>query len=168
MKLIGALLVIVACGGFGFHIAATHRKDMLYLRQLISVLDYMECELNYRLTPLPQLCNRIAAEHAKGVGEIFASLAEEMENQISPDIKLCMENALRRNKQLPSGTDSCMRQLSSTLGNYDLPGQLKGIESIRVECRRRFDELNDNKDARLRSYQALGLCAGAALAILLI
>ena len=168
MKFVGAFLVIAACGGFGFRIASVHRTDMLYLRQLISIMDYMECELNYRLTPLPQLCRRIAAEHSKGLGRIFQCLADEMENQVSPDVPLCMRNALEKNKPLPNCTDSCIRQLSTTLGSYDLPGQLRGIEAMRDECRRKFDELNDNRDARLRSYQALGLCAGAALAILLI
>ncbi len=168
MKYVGAFLVITACGGFGFRIAAIYRADMFYLRQLISILDYMECELNYRLTPLPQLCQRIAAEHSKGLGRIFKDLAEEMENQISPDVQLCMRSVLEKNKPLPNSTDSCIRQLSSILGCYDLAGQVQGIEAIRAECRRKFDELSENKDARLRSYQALGLCAGAALAILLI
>jgi hypothetical protein len=31
-----------------------------------------------------------------------------------------------------------------------------------------YDVLDSNKDARLRSYQVLGICAGAALAIVLI
>ena len=100
---------------------------MLYLRQLISVLDYMECELNYRLTPLPQLCNRIAAEHAKGVGEIFASLAEEMENQISPDIKLCMENALRKNRGRADGNNN---KLMSAAMMHSAWGYKCGVREI--------------------------------------
>jgi len=49
-----------------------------------------------------------------------------------------------------------------------MEGQLKGLESVRQECRRQVETLSYNRDARLRSYQTLGLCAGAALAILFV
>ena len=43
-----------------------------------------------------------------------------------------------------------------------------GVETVRGECRRELEQMNVNKDVRLRSYQTLGFCAGAAVAILLI
>jgi hypothetical protein len=56
--------------------------------------------------------------------------------------------------------------LGTSLGRYDLQGQLNGIESVRIRCRSDLEELERNRDVRLRSYQRLGLCAGCALAIL--
>ena len=55
LKVIGVILVIAGCGGVGFRIAANHRLEEKTLRQLIGILDYMECELQYRLTPLDLL-----------------------------------------------------------------------------------------------------------------
>ena len=49
-----------------------------------------------------------------------------------------------------------------------MAGQLKGIAATRSACRREVDALLENRDLRLRSYKTLGLCAGAALAVLLI
>lgn len=79
-----------------------------------------------------------------------------------------MDAALCHVRELPTQAQKIMRELGQTLGRFDLPGQLRGLESIRRTCRRELDELAKNRDVRLRSYQTLGLCAGAALAILFI
>lgn len=167
-KLIGALLVIVGCGGFGFLVAAAHRREERTLRQLIAALDYMECELHYRLPPLPELCCQVAAESNGVVKSVFALLAEELENQISPDVDSCMNAALCKVRDIPQKTYDALELLGHSLGRFDIEGQLMGLEAVRQSCRQKVDELSQNRDIRLRSYQTLGLCAGAAIAILFI
>ena len=166
LKIVGVCMVIAGCGGVGFRIAANHRKEEAELRQLIGVLDYMECELQYRLTSLPQLCRQAAAEFPRM--SVFSELALELEAQVSPDVDRCMIAALQRSRKLPPITRSTLELLGKAIGRFDLEGQLKGFESVRQECRRKLDLLGENRDNRLRSYQTLGLCAGAALAILFV
>ena len=168
LKILGSILVIAGCGGVGFRIAANHRLEEKSLRQLVSILDYMECELQYRLTTLPDL-GRQATNEFNGIpGKVLYELTAEMESQVAPDITCCMQAVLGRNKDVPPITRKILELLGMSIGRYDLNGQLKGLESVRYECRRNIELLSNNKDTRLRSYQTLGLCAGAALAILLI
>lgn len=165
---IGALLVVLGCGGFGFSMAAAHRKEEYTLRQLLSALDYMECELQFRLTPLPELC-RLAGREAKGsVREVLLTLSRELDMQMAPDVDGCMKAAVIRSGTLPPRIKEILLHMGRSLGRFDLEGQLKGLEAARGTCRRELDALTHNRDSRLRSYQTLGLCAGAALAILLI
>lgn len=167
VKLFGAILVIIGCGGFGFMIAAAHRTEERTLRQFISLLDLMECELQYRLTPLPELC-RLAASASRGVlMHVFDRLAAELESQIAPDAEKCMTAALS-GANVPSLTCKVMGLLGRSLGRFDAEGQLKGIQAVRAESQRLLDTYTKNQDTRLRSYQTLGLCAGAAMAILFI
>jgi len=168
LKIIGAVLVVVSCGGFGFSIAANHRRSERSLRQLIAALDYMECELQYNLTPLPELCRQTSKEADGIIKTVFLSLAVELESQVSPDVGKCMESSLKSCRDIPRTTEECLQMLGQTLGRFDLQGQLRGLETVRVWCRQRLGEMEANRDVRLRSYQTLGLCAGAALAILLI
>ena len=58
--------------------------------------------------------------------------------------------------------------MGSSLGRFDLDGQLLGLEAVRVYCQEQLSEMSKDRDVRLRSYQTLGLCAGAALAILFV
>lgn len=168
VKLIGIILIIGSCGAFGFLLAAAHRRETKCLRQLITVLDYMACELQYRLTPLPSLCRQAAGESAGIIRQVLTAFTEELEDQISPDVGKCMQASLRKVKDVPPITGECLRVLGQSLGRFDLEGQIRGLESVRQICRSKLDGLEANKEVRLRSYQTLGLCAGAALAILLI
>lgn len=166
IKLIGAVLIIAGCGGVGFSMASAHRREENALRQLVATLDYMGCELQYHLLPLPELCRRVAGESAGPVRQVIENLACELENQIAPDAAACMTAALAKTPKLPHRLKKNLAELGVSLGRFDLPGQLKGLEAARLSCRQDLEELSRDRDVRLRSYQTLGLCAGCALAIL--
>ena len=133
----GAALVIAGCGGFGFSIASGYKREEGILRQLLRVLNYMEWDL-----------------------------ARELEWQTAPDAASCMTAALKRSHELPRRIRGIMKQLGHTLGRFDLPGQKQGLEEVKEACRMELEALGKNRETRLRSYGTLGLCAGAALAIL--
>lgn len=166
-KWIGAMLIIGACGGIGFSMAAAYRNEEKTLRQLISALDFIQCELQYRLTPLPELCRLVGTPGRGAVGKVMERLARELESQIAPDVECCM-NAALASVDLPKRSGEALRLLGTSLGRFDMEGQLRGLEAVRSNCRRELDLLAADKDHRLRGYQTLGLCAGAALAILFV
>mgnify|MGYP003304728586 CR=1 FL=1 len=74
IKIIGALFVIVGCGGFGWKLAAIHRREVRILRELITLLDFMECELQFRLTPLPDLFRQAAQESRSVLRSVFSQI----------------------------------------------------------------------------------------------
>lgn len=168
LKWIGVVLVVAGCGSVGFKISANHRKEEKALRQLIGILDFMECELQYRLTPLPDLCRQAAKEFCEIPGAVFSALALEMQSQVSPNMACCMSAALHNVSSIPPITQKELDLLGKSIGRFDLEGQLKGLDAVRQDCRRNLDLLGNNRENRLRSYQTLGLCAGAALAILFV
>lgn len=167
-KWIGALLVIASCGGVGFSMAAACKREEWTLRSLIGALDYMACELQFRLTPLPELCRQAGREQRSVIGKVLTQLAAELESQICPDADSCMYAAISRTEHLPQTSAEALRMLGTSLGRFDLQGQLSGLEQVRSFCRRELEKMDRSKDQRVRSYQTLGVCAGAALAILFV
>lgn len=168
IKMLGAILVTLGCGGFGIMIVSAHRRETAALKNLLSVLDTLECELKYRYASLPELC-RTAAESGRGViKDAFLALALELDKQISPDAEKCMRVVLNNMSQIPPKTADALLLFGQSLGRFDLEGQLKGLESVRAECKRILEIHTYDQDKRLRCYQTLGICAGAALAILFV
>lgn len=166
LKLIGAILVIAACGGVGASMVRDHKREEKGTSELIQAIDLMSCELEQHLTPLPQLC-RMVAENGSGIiGRVFMDLSSELDKQVGPSVSLCMAEAIRRNTKLTTNTRNLLEQLGATLGRFDLNGQIKGLEAVKRSCLVQLDHFTKNRDVRLRSYQTLGLCAGAALAII--
>lgn len=161
-------MVVLGCGGFGFGMAASLRREIRILTSLRQVLEQLESELDYRQTPLPGLCS-IASQICTGaLKQVFRELSEELQQQRSPDAASCMEVALGKGKELPQSAEGILRMLGRSLGCFDLAGQLKEIAAVKRECDITLETLRQRREERLRSYQTLGLCAGAALAILLI
>ena len=102
LKWIGAILIILSCSSCGFLIAAGKRKEEGLLYQLIDVLHFMEAELQYRLTPLPELC-RMAAGETKGIlRNVFLNLHRELTWQKQPDAGSCMYTSIHRTGEIPS------------------------------------------------------------------
>lgn len=167
-KLVGAILILLACGGMGFSLAAAHRQKERMLQQIIAAVQDMICELQYRQTALPQLMEQCAAQTAGAVGAVFSAMAAELERQMAPDAACCMAAALLTAPNLPGMVKEKLCLLGNSLGRFDLTGQLSGLEAVAQLCKRELDGLLLNRDTRLRSYATLGLCAGAALVILFI
>lgn len=167
-ELLGAALIVGGCGGFGVSLGAEARREARELEGLLRALELMENQLQYRLTPLPELC-RMAGKEARGnVGRVFNCLARELDRQTAPEAAGCMGLALEKCPGLSSELRRAMSRLGRDLGRFDLPGQLRGLERARARCGRLLEEIQRGRVARLREYRTLGLCAGAALAILLL
>lgn len=168
MKWVGAILIVGGCTWFGFSIAYAYRRKIIILKRLLSLIDYMRCELQYRLTPLPLLCKQASMESDGIIRDIFSRLSEELESQLSPDCACCMDKVLDQFPYLPIVIKNLLCSLSRSLGKFDLNGQLQSLDHVRTECREALEKMTTDQDSRLRSYQTLGICSGAAIVILFV
>lgn len=167
-KLIGAVIIMASCGGYGFFLAYQHQYILRLLKQLHRILDRMGWELQYRLRPIPELCRCVSSEQKGVLAEVFLRLAIELENQMQPDCQRCMFITLESTAALPKVIKSLLNELGNELGRYDLHGQLEGINSVLQLVLGQIRELERDKGKRVLGYKTLGLCAGAALVILFI
>lgn len=161
-------MILAGCGGVGFSMAAGIRQQERLLRQMTRVLGVLESELQYRLTPLPELCGVASRECAGILGHIFRELGDVLSRLEKEDAAACMDLVLGHHRDLPGKLRKHLRHLGRSLGRFDLPGQLQGLQSVCDGCRRDLDQLRKNADVRQKSYQTLALCAGASLVILFV
>lgn len=167
-KWIGAALILAACGSFGFSMASAYRNEEKIYRNLIWILSYMKAELQFHLTPLPDLCSHAAAETDGIVGKIFEKLSIELRTWKYPDASDCMQKVLCDESAVSPAVRKILLDLGSTLGQFDLNGQIEGINLMKTECGNALKLFADHREERLRGYRTLGLCTGAALVILFI
>ena len=119
IRLVGAALLMAGCGGFGFTLAAAHRREMGLLRRLINALQEMEWELKYRMTELPDLC-RIGGDAAGGtLREIFRELAGKLDRREAVEISGCLNGILNK-QELPRRVRRNLKQLGRSLGRFAL------------------------------------------------
>lgn len=165
-KFIGVVLIMASSGAVGLILSAGYHTEEGCLTDLLSVLEYMECELNYRLTPLPELCRQAASDLSKPLNAVFNQLSNELEAQVAPNPQCCMTAALAGCRKLPHRCHKLMNRLGKNLGKFDAEGQIMGLNSLKSECLLELNSVRQQRAKNLRSYQTLSLCAGAALSIL--
>lgn len=166
VKLMGAVLIVLGCGGFGFSMAAAHIREEATLNQLIRALEWMELDLAANLTPLPDLCRAASETVAGPIRQYLDSLARLLEDHTRSEPSDCAQQILSELTGLGPVLTGHLEELGSTLGRFDLPGQLQGLRNTRQRAELSLKDLTNNRQNRLRSYQTLGICAGASLAIL--
>ena len=167
-KLLGAILILAGCGGFGLSICVSYKREEEMLRQLAGALDYMQYELRFRMTPLADLTYRTSKACKGKVSQFFEGLSVELNRQSAPDVSSCIQAAMGTTGNWSDGVGKCLEVFAMSLGQFDVNGQLESIETARELCTNQLKAMEENQSVRLRSYQTLGLCAGAALVILLV
>ena len=138
------------------------------LFQLIHTLEIMESELQYRLTPLPDLCNIVARELNGVLKTVFLSLEKELKNRKMADVCSCMNAVVYSLKISNPQISSILLQLGRSLGRYDLAGQLRGLSYLKNICEHKAEHFQNNSIQKNKCYKTLGLCTGIALAIIFI
>ena len=168
VRLWGAILVFGGCGGMGHAIALAFRREERALQALLEAVEHMICQLRYRLSPLPELCRDAAQQSHGPVQAVLLALSGHLAAQTCPDAGGCMEKALAETPKLPLAVQTQLRYLGATLGQFDAQGQLQGLEGVKEGTQRALSALRSTIGEKTRACRTLALCAGAALAILLI
>lgn len=169
LKLLGSILVVAACSAVGFGFAANIRTQASQLEQLAGALEYMKNEITYRLTPLPELFVLLSKTMDHTVGAFFGRCAQHLEADRSASIQHVFRHAMQQTQlQLPPGANQALLELSLSLGTFDATGQVSAIELAATRLRQEFQALQARRRERCRSYETIGVCAGLALAVILL
>ena len=142
--------------------AASYTGLQRCLQQLQNGLELMQCQMEYQMTELPELCAILASACTGPVGKFFGTLGQELRRGDVSEAPTCVALTLARDRELPEACRSLLSQLGKS------SGQLRGLAAAQEACRKELERVEAEKAGRLRCYRALGLCAGAALAILLL
>ena len=166
MKFAGIVFVVLSAGTVGFQMAALLRKKCEFLNNLLAALQLLKNEITVCGTPLPQAFALVAAANDGGLERLFDTAAKEMDKNRWTTPYDAVSHALETVQEPFLG--DVMLPLAKSLGKYDLAAQLQGIETARMQAEQLLRETEQERKIKSRTYQTLGVCAGLAVAILLI
>ena len=169
MKLLDSLLIVAAADATGFRMAQSIRYEERCLLQLQRALERMLCEIPGQLTPANELFLRISDHAAGAIKSVVFAMAQHLSAQTEPDISRIMDIVLEQYVQcIPLSCAALLRELGTVFGTYDLDRQVEALEGVSGRVGDALRELRQGKADRCRSYEVLGVCAGCALAIILL
>lgn len=171
LKTVGALLVVLGTSIVGFGFAAGVRRQARQLAALIASLDYLKSEITYRRTPLSQLFPLLAAcAEESAVAEFWRACEKELRKSRTTGVQAAFRAALgsARGLALPVTAVQTLMTLGASLGQFNLEGQARALALARERLAWSLQKLEQGRAARCRSYATIGVCAGMAVAVILL
>lgn len=166
MKLIGIVFIVCSMAYMGIHLSNGFRVRRKLLQQFMKCLPIIRNEIAFCGTPIPKIF-RLLADHMDGeLQDIFRQVSVCMDAAKTMTPAEAMEQTVMTRKY------TClvprMLELADKLGNYDVEAQIVGIDQVKSQTEVQMAELDQEQAQKGKVYESLGICAGLALAILLI
>ena len=165
-RLLGAALILAASGWTGFWAALLLKRTERQMDELICALEQMACEIGCRRTAFAELCQTLAQGGTGETAAFFRCAGSLCAAHEQPACGIAAEACRSAGLRLPDDARRTLSRLIDGFGAYDAEAQLRQIAAAETELRRCRARLREQNENRCRSCRVTGLCAGAALAIL--
>ncbi len=169
MKIIGAILIIVATTWVGFEFARRLTERPRQLRQLKVALQSLESEIMYGLTPLAEASDHIAKQLPKPISYFFTYFSERLK-QGESSVHKAWEDSLKETWHLTAlcnGELEVMSQFGATLGQHDREHQQKQIRLTLNHLEREEGDAIESQNRYEKMLKSLGFLTGLLIVILM-
>ncbi|REK77350.1 stage III sporulation protein SpoIIIAB [Paenibacillus paeoniae] len=171
IKLLGAVLILVAGTLIGFQQAARFAERPRQLRQLAHALQRLETEIGYGHTPLPEALNRTAAATAEPIASLFRRTAEELKSEQGWSFQECWERSVQViwiETSMKASERGVMLRLGSTLGISDKEDQMKHLRLALLQLKSEEDAARDDQGRYEKMWKSLGALLAVLIIILMV
>ena len=154
---------------FGMGAVSGLRRRAQALEELHAALAWLEEELTFRLTPLPQLLERLGKDRQGEAGRFFQETATLLKSDPEGGLHQSWRQAMVQHLELLHPEErQVLLEVGQTLGRYDVQTQRQALS----RCTRRLAGFRDEARSEVRRlskvYAALSLAGGAMVILMLI
>lgn len=170
MRFVGVGLILVSCGSMGLIMANSYRQRVLYLRQLVTFIQFMESEIFYARATLPELIGKQKNQFKGIVKDFLNALDQSLELGSGEHFSTLWEQgvAILERQGLPGQILEDFRDLGRILGVSDVNEQVKHVKLLLVRLEKSLAEAEIESEKHTRLWQYLGFSTGLFLVLLLL
>lgn len=166
-KIVGAVMVITACALWGSLKGGELRAHDALLTSLIFALETVRAEITARLTPMPEIAEKLARTGPAETRRFFALLESRLgelgDREFSELWNDCVETLY-----LPRDEESVLRDVGRSLGRYGPAEQNAAIVLCMDALTAAEREARAASRSGSRLWTGVSLAAGMLLAVMLI
>lgn len=171
LKIVILLLIVIICSFLGFQLSETVKLRVKHLSQMLNAVVYLQNEIFYSLTPLPEALVRVSNRKEKPISTFLQDISNLLYSSEVNNINSAFSKAIDKNKdELMLETDDygVLLELSNSLGSTDLNGQKKIFEIAIRNLEENLNQATEKAKKNVKMYRVLGVSMGLVIAIFLI
>ncbi len=169
LKLLGALLVIAACGALGMKHVFKKRETITAIRQLRDTLWEIARSIGFQLEPLPDILRRLNRDMQPEQDSFLGLLAQKAEADSSRPFCQIWQDVLEvfaESKDLPHEIKSGLAQLGESLGKMDYETELQRLHSVTAFLDNQLTQTEEANGKTEKMVKSLGVILGIFIVIL--
>ena len=169
MKIVGAILILIATTWTGFELSKQLTERPRQLRVLKTALQSLEAEIMYGHTPLHEASRRLSQQLTSPIDEFFKRFGKKL-TETETTVRDAWEESLKEiwgRTALKKGEFEIMKQFGETLGRHDRVSQQKQILLTLTHLEREESEARDRQIRYEKMVKSIGFLTGLLLIILL-
>ncbi len=170
MGILGAILILIATSSMGALGGMRLSSRVRELEKLRNDFVFLEMEINYNATPLPQILKRLKSMNTESLNSLWDKLLDVLnrgEGLLAEEAwQIALDN-FRQRSSLNREDILILKDFGPGFGSTNRQEQLKKFKLIQELLRIRQQEALADKHKNQRMWRSMGLLGGLALIILL-
>ncbi|MEG2987634.1 MAG: stage III sporulation protein AB [Lachnospiraceae bacterium] len=171
MKILGSVMVMIACGGLGIDAAFRLKKRLCILEKLKQMVTHLNGEILYANAPLPEAFERVGNRNPGKAGDLFKSVASDLKKETGERFdqiwsgqvgKFSKESVLSRKER------EQLIVFGEHLGYLDRDMQEKTIRFYLENLEYSIQCLRMQETEKCRLFVSLGILSGLFLTVVMV
>lgn len=170
MKLLGAVLVLLAATLYGFFRSMQYARRPRQIRELTSLLLRMETAIVYGSTPLPEALASLSRQAAEPLAAMLRDIGEGLRLQPERPLRELWREAAERGWRRSAMREpefEAFAQLGHILGLSDRTDQAKHLKLAAAQLNAEEETARDEQRRYETMWRSLGVLVGALIVILM-
>lgn len=168
-NLLGAIIVFAAGTMFGFHMSSQYANRPRHIRQLYQLLQHLETEIAYGVTPLAEALDTISNRIAQPLSALCARAAKEL-NKDTVTTEQAWKAAVEAewaNTAMRNTEKDIVLHLGSTLGMSDRQDQIKHLQLTMSQLKHEEEIAHEEQRRYAKMWRSLGMLGSALVVIIM-
>lgn len=171
LKLAGIVIILCGTTALGIYKSCQYLNRFRNLNEIKKVFLYIQGEVRYRNTPMPETLEAASYKVRGPLGRFFCDVAEGLDEKKGMDFKEVWERCLLQDVSgdiLEREAREELAGMGSQLGCLDRQAQEKEIDYFLNKWEFIIEKRQKEKSNRLRLYYICGVMGGLLMVIMLV
>lgn len=170
IKLCGAILVLISCGGIGFSVAGEMEKRIHQLQELRAIFLLQRGEIRYRHASLPEAFQSASGRCSKTFFPFFDGIYRALEDKVWDSFEMAYSEVEAKTLQqtaLNLEDRDKLKQFARMVGDMDIKMQLDALDWYLEQSDQVLSELLPVAAKKEKVIKCIGVLTGIFLVVLL-
>lgn len=170
-KIFGLLLILGGATGIGVLYGEMMRNRIEQLKDIYKSVLFMENEISYLYTPLPEVFELLGNKASEPFKSIYSRISELLVKREVDEVSIAFQKAINENRDklyLNDEDIKLIKDFMKNIGEGDVEREVSIMKYTKEVIRKKIEDVEKDNYIKIKLYRTMGFSIGAVIAIIFI